>query len=68
LVSSNKGNLFFTVFPTPYLVKYGFCWVTLLLNVSNNLDVMKIGDGLSMTTLQPDIEKLVNAHLTQETH
>jgi hypothetical protein len=40
----------------------------LLLKVRNHLDGMKIDDSLSLTTLQPDIQKLANAHRAQETN
>jgi hypothetical protein len=62
--------LYFIAVPTSYLVEFGFSWVTYLLTkVRNRLDVVKRSDlGLSLTTLQPDTQKLASVHQAQATH
>jgi hypothetical protein len=62
--------VYFIAFPTSYLVESGFIWVTYMLSkLHNRLDVVKRGDlCLSLTTLQPDIQRLASVHQAEGTH
>jgi hypothetical protein len=67
--AAQKTKLYFIAFPTPYLVESGFIWVTYLLSdVRNRLDVRRDDLRLSLTALQPDIQKLASVHQAQGTH
>ena len=53
-----------------YLVEFSSSWVThLLLKVSNCLDAVTSDNlNLSLTTMQPEIQKLASVHQAQRTH
>jgi hypothetical protein len=65
-----KAKLYFIAFLTSYLVESGFSWVTYLLSkVCNCLDVIKRGGfHLSLTMLQPGVQKLSSVHQAQGTY
>jgi hypothetical protein len=68
--TAQKAKLYFIDFSLPVCLNMVCRWVNYLLsNVRNSLDVAK-RDGLrlSLTTLQPDIQKIASVHLTQGTH
>jgi hypothetical protein len=67
---STKDKFVFYCFPKYYLVESGFSRVTYLLpKVRNVFDFVTIGDvRLSLTTLQPDIQKLRSVHQAHGTH
>jgi hypothetical protein len=61
--------LYFIVFPTLCLVESGVSRVTYFLSKARNrLDVVRGDDvRLSLTALQPDIQKLASVHQAQGT-
>jgi hypothetical protein len=66
---STQGKVVFMAFPTSYLVESRFSWMTYLLSkVRNRLDIVKSDDlHLSLTSLQPAIQKLASVHQAQGT-
>jgi hypothetical protein len=67
--AAQKAKVYFSVFPISYLVESVFGSVTYLLSkVCNHLDVKREHLCLSLTTLQPDIQKLASVHQVQGTH
>jgi hypothetical protein len=68
--AAQKAKMYFISFPTFCLAGYGFNWATYLLSKARNrLDVVWGDDvRLSLTALQPDIQKLASVHQAQGTH
>jgi hypothetical protein len=68
--AARLGKLYFIVFPTSYLVESVSSRVTYLLSKLRNRlgDVMTVDLRLSLTTLQPDIQKLASVHQAQGTN
>ena len=66
----DKAQLYVIAFPTSYLVESGFSRVSQLLSKARNrLDIVKRGDlRLSLTSMEPDIKKLVEQHQPQGSH
>jgi hypothetical protein len=64
------AKLYVTAVPTSSLVESCFGWVIYLLSeVGNCLDVVRRDDlCLSLTTLQPDIQKFANVYQAHGTH
>ncbi|XP_042243435.1 uncharacterized protein LOC121880346 [Homarus americanus] len=66
----DKAKLYCIAFPASYLVECGFSRVAYLLSKARNrLDIVGRGDSrLSLTMMQPDIEKLASLHQPQGSH
>ena len=61
---------FFIAFPSSYLVERAFSAITVLLdNRRNRLDIVRRGDlRLFLTTMEPDIKKLMKLHQAHPSH
>uniref|UniRef100_A0A5S6Q3P9 DUF4371 domain-containing protein n=1 Tax=Trichuris muris TaxID=70415 RepID=A0A5S6Q3P9_TRIMR len=66
----NVAKKFLIPFPSSYLVERGFSAVTDLLGKKRNrLQIVKRGDlRLLLTTIEPDVDKLVALHQAQSSH
>ena len=66
----DKAQLYVIAFPSSYLVEAEFSrFFNLLSKVRNRLDIMKRGDlRLSLTWIEPDINKLAEQHQPQRFH
>ncbi|KAK2724169.1 SCAN domain-containing protein 3-like [Artemia franciscana] len=66
----NKAQFYVIAFPTSYLVEAGFNRVSQILSKARNrFDIVKRGDlRLSLTSLEPNIKKLVEKHQPQGSH
>lgn len=66
----DKAQLFIIAFPSSYLVESGFSRMSHLLSKARNrLDIVKRGDlRLSLTSMEPDINKLAAQHQPQGSH
>ena len=66
----NRVKMFFIAFPSSYLVERAFSAVTALLdNRKNRLDIVRQGDlRLFLTTMEPDIKKLMKLHQAHASH
>jgi hypothetical protein len=59
----------FIAFLASYLVEYGFIRATYLLStLRNRLDVKTDDLRLSLTTVQPDVQRLAGVNQAQRTH
>ena len=66
----DKAQFYVIAFPTSYLVEAGFSRVSQILSKARNrLDIVKRGDlRLSLTSIEPNIKKLVEKHQPQGSH
>lgn len=66
----NNVQLFFIAFPTSYLAERGFSAVANLLSKQRNrLNIVQRGDlRLLLTSIEPDIGKLVSLHQAHPSH
>ena len=66
----HKAQFHIIVFPTSYLVEAGFSRVSQMISKAcNRLDIVKRGDlRLSLTSIEPNIKKLVEKHQPQGSH
>ncbi|KAK2727243.1 hypothetical protein QYM36_007921 [Artemia franciscana] len=66
----DKAQFYVIAFPTSYLVEVGFSRVSQILpKARNRLDIVKRGDlRLSLTSIEPNIKKLVEKHQPQGCH
>ncbi|CDW60306.1 hypothetical protein TTRE_0000867201 [Trichuris trichiura] len=66
----NVAKKFLIPFPSSYLVERGFSAVTDLLGKKRNrLQIVRRGDlRLLLTTIEPDVDKLLALHQTQPSH
>ena len=66
----DKAHFYVIAFPTSYLVEAGFSRVSQMLSKARNrLDIVKRGEfRLSLTSIEPNIKKLVEKHQPQGSH
>ncbi|KAK2720534.1 hypothetical protein QYM36_004419 [Artemia franciscana] len=66
----DKAQFYVIAFPTSYLVEAGFSRVSQILSKARNrLDIVKRGDlRLPLTSIEPNIKKLVEKHQPQGSH
>ncbi|KAK2726991.1 hypothetical protein QYM36_007736 [Artemia franciscana] len=66
----DKAQFYVIAFPTSYLVEAGFSRVSQMLSKARNrLDIVKRGDlRLSLTSIEPNIKKLVEKHQPHGSH
>ncbi|KAK2703355.1 hypothetical protein QYM36_018147 [Artemia franciscana] len=65
----DKAQFYVIAFPTSYLVEAGFSRISQILSKARNrLDIVKRGDELSLTSIEPNIKNLVEKHQPQGSH